>query len=374
MRPGRTIVISTRTMLLFLVMVAVALLLFYLRDVLVTVFVAAVISAAMDPSIVVLEKRGLPRPAALAIIFFGTLGLIVAVLVTFVPLVVEQVQQLSAQLPDLYRNLLERLRSTGNGQVATAVENGVRSISQGAGTYARTFFGGAITLIRGVVSAFGVMVLTFYMVMQQEQMKRAAIGLAPPAHRNRVGHVLRTIEVRLGQWLRGQLLLGAVIGGVSYVGLLALHVKYALVLALLAGVTELVPIIGPIIGAIPAVLMAASDEPIRGLYVALMYLVIQQTESHILVPRVMSSTTGLNPIVVLVAVLAGARLEGIVGVLLAVPASLIAQTIAEDWRIQREAGSGTRAGVTMLPSVGRGTNDPHPRAARGGDPRTQQGA
>src|SRR5438132_12378729 len=101
----RSIVISTRTLLQFLALLAAALLLFYLRDVLVTVFVAAVVSAALDPSIVLLEKRGMPRPVALAIIFFGALGLLTAVLVTFVPLVVDQVQQLSAHLPEMYRSV-----------------------------------------------------------------------------------------------------------------------------------------------------------------------------------------------------------------------------------------------------------------------------
>ena len=336
MTHSHTIVVSTRTLVRFVVIVAAGLLLFYLRDVLVTVFVAAVISAALDPSIVILERRGMPRPVALSIIFFGTLALIIVVLVTFVPLVVDQVQQLASHLPVIYRNLLDRLRATGYPQVAVAIENGTRSMSQGVGSYARTFFGSAITVIRGVVSTFGVVVLTFYMVMQQEHMRDAAISLAPPRYRARLARLLRTIKVRLGQWLRGQMLLGAVMGGLSYLGLLVLNVKFALVLGLFAGVTELVPIIGPIVGAIPAVLVAASDEPVRGLYVAALYLVLQQTESHILVPRVMSSTTGLNPIVVLIALLTGARLAGFIGVLLAVPASLILQSIIEDWRTQLE--------------------------------------
>ncbi len=362
MADERRIVVSTRTLALFLAMVAFGLLLFYLRDVIVTVFVAAVISAAMDPSIVLLEKRGMPRPVALAIIFFGTLGLVVAVIVTFVPLVVDQVQQLATNLPVIYRNYLDRLNTSGYPQVAAMIENAVRSMSQGVGNYARTFFGSAITVIRGLVSGFGVMVLTFYMVMQQQQMKAAAIEWSPPRARARLSRLLRTIKVRLGQWLRGQMLLGAVIGGLSYIGLLLLHVKYALVLALLAGVTEMIPIIGPIVGAVPAILVAASDEPIRGVYVAVMYIVIQQTENHILVPRVMSSTTGLNPIVVLVALLVGARLAGIVGVLLAVPSSLIVQTIAEDWRTQRQVEGKVLSGTVKEQESGRRGEDEARRA------------
>jgi predicted PurR-regulated permease PerM len=328
-------VVRTRTLVQFVAIVAIALLLFYLRDVLVTVFVAAVLSAAIDPSIVWLEQRGLPRMAALFIIVLGIVALFVAVLVTFVPLALDQGQQFAANIPDFYQRNLQQLRDRGYDSIATAIQNGVHTASQQLGPYMRSFFGGALTALRGIVSAFGIVVLTFYMAMQQQVLKSTALDFTPPAARPRVVRILRTIKVRLGQWLRGQLLLGAVIGGMSYLGLLILHVKFALVLALLAGLTEMIPIIGPIAGAIPAILVAASDEPVRGLYVAALYVLIQQSENHILVPRVMSSTTGLNPITVLVALLVGARLAGIVGVLLAVPASLIVMTLIEDWRAQR---------------------------------------
>ena len=150
------------------------------------------------------------------------------------------------------------------------------------------------------------------------------------------------VKQRLGLWLRGQLLLGAVVAVLSYVGLLLLHVKFALVLALLAGVTELIPVIGPFIGAVPAVLVAASDHALLGLWVALLYVGIQQLENHLLVPRIMAEATGLNPIAVIVAILAAAKLAGIVGVLLAVPAAIIVKVLVDEWlevRAARESGS-----------------------------------
>lgn len=340
--PESTIVLRTRTLVQFVAIVAAALLLFYLRDVLVTVFVAAVLSAAIDPSIVWLEKRRLPRMAALLIIVIGIVALFVAVLVTFVPLALEQGRQFAATIPDFYQRNLQQLRDRGYTVVADAVQRGVRTASQSAGPLAQSFFGSALTAVRGVMTAFGVIVLTFYMATQQQVLKATMLEFTPPPARARVSRILRNVKIRLGQWMRGQLLLGAVIGGMSYIGLLILHVKFALVLALLAGITELIPIIGPIVGAIPAILVAAADEPVRGLYVAALYIVIQQSENHIIVPRVMSSTTGLNPITVLVALLAGARLAGIVGVVLAVPASLIVMTLIEDWRTQQSLRGGVR--------------------------------
>ena len=334
--PDRPIVVSTRTLLTAVILVVAAMLVYVLKGVLVTVFVAMVMSAAMDPSITRLERRGVPRPVGLAIIFFGIVALVVVLLVVFVPLVVDQAQQLAAHLPEIYQRNLDQLRRNGYGHIALAVQNGVASLAASSGTAARTAFGSALNFVRALLSVFGALVLTFYMAMQQQQLKFNALELSPPRHRPRIARLLRTTKVRLGQWLRGQLLLGLVIGVVSYGGLLVLQVKFALVLALLAGVTELIPVVGPIIGAIPAVIVALADEPVKGLWVALTYIAIQQLENHLLVPRIMANATGLNPITVIVAILIGAKLAGIVGVFVAVPASIIVQVLVEDWMSGRK--------------------------------------
>ncbi len=333
----RRVVVPARTLLTALALVAGALLAFALRDVLVTVFVAAVLSAALDPWIGFLERRGLPRPAALALLFFGILGLVVLFAFTFVPLAADQVRQLAANLPDIYRRSVEVLRSSGSPQAAAMVENALHALSQGLGEAAKSAFGKALGFVRGVASLFGVLILTFYMTMDQPGLRAAIVELAPRARRARAERLFDSAKRRLGLWLRGQVLLGVVIGALSYLGLVILHVKFALVLALLAGVTELIPVIGPFIGAVPAILVAASDHPLLGLWVAVLYVVIQQLENHLLVPRIMAEATGLNPIVVIVAILAAGTLAGIVGVLLAVPAAIIVKVLLDDWRAEREA-------------------------------------
>jgi predicted PurR-regulated permease PerM len=336
MSEPRTITISVRSIVIALLLIVAVVMGFILREVVITVFVAGVLSASMDPSITALERRGVPRPVGLTILLFVIIGLVALVFMTFVPLLIDQIQQLSMHLPEIYQRILDSLRRSGNAHIALGIQNAVRALSQSAGDTARTFFGGAITAVRGVLSLFGVVVLTLYMVMQQQELRSAALQAAPARHRPRVARLLREIKSRLGQWLRGQLLLGAVIGACSYVGLLLLKVKFALLLAVLAGVTELIPIVGPIIGAIPAIIVAAADEPIMGVWVALLYVVIQQLENHLLVPRIMSRVTGLSPVTVLIALLIGARLAGILGVFIAVPASIIVQVLAEEWSQERK--------------------------------------
>ena len=123
----------------------------------------------------------------------------------------------------------------------------------------------------------------------------------------------------MGMWLRGQLFLSFIVGLLVYIGLLILGVKYALVLALIAAILEIIPFIGPTIAAIPAILVGLTDSWIKALVVVILYFVVQQLENHIIVPKVMQKAVGLNPIVVIIVIMVGAKLGGIVGALIAVP-------------------------------------------------------
>ena len=125
-------------------------------------------------------------------------------------------------------------------------------------------------------------------------------------------------------WLRGQLILVLIIGALSFIGLTILQVKYALVLAMIAGISELIPYVGPIIGAIPAVFLASSQSLFKAGLVIILYVVIQQLENQIIVPKVMQRSVGLSPLVIIIVMLIGARLAGVVGLLLAVPTATIA--------------------------------------------------
>lgn len=335
-QPFPVITISTRTLAIGVLLLVIAFLMFVLRDVLVTIFVALVLSAAIDPFITRLERRGVPRPAGLAVLFLGVTAVFAVLGATIMPMVIDQLQTLSTSLPEIYQRGLERLRERGADVFARFIEGLVRSMSQGATQAAQGIFGGAMNAVRGTLSAIGVVVLTFYMAMQQRDMKDTTLEILSPRWRPVVGRLSRQIKTRLGSWLRGQLFLSLIIAVTSYLGLLALGVPFTVVLAVIAGISEFVPIIGPILGAVPAVIVAAADEPMKAVWVAVLYVVIQQVENHVLVPRVMSSTTGLSPVAVLVAVLVGAKLAGILGVFLAVPTAIIVHAVLEDWRTGRQ--------------------------------------
>ncbi|HVP15325.1 MAG TPA: AI-2E family transporter [Terriglobales bacterium] len=329
--------ISPRTIIAALAMVVALLLAFVLREVLIAVFVAAVLAVAIDPLVGFLVRRGVPRVAAIAIPFFGLLGLVTLVVATFVPLVLDQARQLGQAPPGIYGRITAFVSGAGNPQLAAIGQKALGALPQGAAQAAQGLFGRAVGFVEGAASVFGVLILTFYMAMDQKGMRTATVALVPWRERPRAERLDDRVKGRLGRWLRGQLLLGAVMGGLSYAALLLLHVQFALILALLAGLAELIPVVGPFIGAVPAVLVAASQQPILGLWVAIVYIVMQELEAHLLVPRIMSEATGLNPVVVIVAILAAAKLAGFVGVLLAVPAAILVKELLDEWLSARAA-------------------------------------
>ena len=143
--------------------------------------------------------------------------------------------------------------------------------------------------------------------------------------------VVKDIEERLGAWVRGQLLLALIIGLASYLGLFILGISYVLPLALIAGILEMVPIIGPIISAIPAIIVALTVSPGLALAVAALYIIIQQLENNLIVPTVMHKVLGMPPLAILLALMVGGRLGGVVGIILAVPVLLVIQTVVGEF-------------------------------------------
>ena len=134
----------------------------------------------------------------------------------------------------------------------------------------------------------------------------------------------------MGEWLRGQLILGLIVGIAVYLGLLFLGVNYALLLALMAGVLEVVPYVGPIISVIPALIIGFAQSPVIGFGVVILYLIVQQLENHLLVPKVMQKVTGLNPIISILALLVGIKAGGIVGAIFSIPLAMMGVVILED--------------------------------------------
>ena len=187
-----------------------------------------------------------------------------------------------------------------------------------------------------LLSIVTVILISFYWLSERALIRRALLGFVPLHRRARVNDVWTHIETKLGAWFRAQLILCGIIGAACAVGYGVLGLEYWPLLALIAGVTEIIPILGPWIGGVPAVLVALTDGPVKALIVAVFIVVLQQVEGNILVPRIQGDAIGLSPLTVILAILAGTTLAGPIGGILAVPISAIIQVLVQDLLIARE--------------------------------------
>jgi len=269
--------------------------------------------AAMLPFVEFFRKQKLPKILAILIPYLALTILIFALILPLIPFFSEQTALLFKNLPryfDQSANIFgyqmdpRQLQNYVNGEI----DNIGRNLFQVTGRV----FG-------GIISVLTVIIVSFYLLFYRDDFKKTLAGLFQKETRDKVFLTISHVDDKLGAWLRGQLLLSLSIGVFSFFGLTVMGIPYALPLALLAGILEVVPTIGPIISAIPAVIVAFTISPTMGLLVALFYFVLQMLENQILVPKIMQRAVGLNPIVVILGIAIGANLLGIAGALLIVP-------------------------------------------------------
>jgi predicted PurR-regulated permease PerM len=182
-------------------------------------------------------------------------------------------------------------------------------------------------IFSNILAVVTVLVFAFYFLLERRHADEILTSIFGSDVARQVLLVLRNIERRLGAWVRGQLLLMAIVGVLSYIGLLILHIEFALPLAILAGLLELVPMIGPILSAIPAVFVGLGTSPFLALSVVALYIIVQQVENNLLVPFIMKKSVGFAPIVTIIILLVGGRLAGAAGAILSVPIALVVQEI-----------------------------------------------
>lgn len=322
MNNSETINISTSTIFRIVLILLGLFFLYLIRDILIIVFVAIIIAAAINGPVSWLQRKKIPR--ILGVIFIYLLVfLILALIVTLIfPPLAEQIKGLTNNFPEFMNKVgLSVNQLWGKYQIEGNLQNFLYKISSRLSEATSSFFATIVGIFGGLFSAVMVLVISFYLAVQEKGVKKFLISLTPENHQHYLSDLIDRIQNKIGSWLRGQLLLMFIISCLTFIGLYFLNVPYALVLALLAGIFEIIPYVGPIIAAIPAVILAFLASPILALFVILLYVVIQQLENYVIVPQVMKKAVGLNPIVIIVVMLIGAKLAGILGLILSVPLS-----------------------------------------------------
>lgn len=332
--------ISNSTLLRVILFGLILYFLFFIRDVLGVVFIAWVFSSALDPFVDRMQRYKVPRWVSILTTYLVVVALVALLVSLLIPAITAQLFDVTANFSTVYGPHLDELLRSFNisGQSVTQqIQENLSSVTQNVGKITTGLFGAVGQFITFVFTVMAIMVMTFYMTIEEEGIKKFVRSIAPLKYHPYLVQKINRIQERMGAWLRGQILLMLIIGSLTTLGLWALGVKYALLLGMIAGFMEFIPVVGPIISAVPAVFFALTESPFKGLAVLILYIVIQQLENHLIVPRVMSRAVGLNSLVVLIMILIGAKVAGVVGVLLAIPATLIVWILLEDFFKEKEA-------------------------------------
>lgn len=309
--------ISHKTIIFIVLFVLGIWVTYLIRDLLIVLFVAIILMSALTPLVNLFVKFKIPKALSIAITYIIIIAAVSAILAGILPPLIEESSKLLINFPVL----LSRFFDITNID-KSIFQSELTSISKNA-------FSFTLAALDNILTTIFLLVVTFYLLMERENLEKR-ISAFFVGHEERAKELTVRIEEKLGSWLRGQLVLSLIIGILSYVGLTILNIPYALPLALLSGVLEVVPVIGPIISSIPAIALAFTVSPVLGLGVAAMYFVIQQLENNLIVPQVMKRAVGLNPLVVILTIAVGSRLLGFAGALLAVPIAVVLQILATE--------------------------------------------
>ena len=307
--------------------------LFLARQVFLLIYVSALLAIGLAPLVRVLERRGigrraarLPRWAAAGIVYLIGGTAVLAIVLAVVPTLLGQAQELARSLPDLLHQAQQWLVAHGVLRRELSLQE-VAQQAPGAGDAVGTVLLTVWTLMGGLFGMITIVVLSFYLLIETDTLFGVFIRLFPRRQRTHVRQIAQQITDKVSAWLSGQVAVASIIGGTAAVALGLLGVPYFYVLALIAAVGELIPLLGPVLAAIPALAVASTVSWTLVLATGVFFVVQQQIENHLVVPRLMSSYVGLSSVAVIIAFLLGASLFGIIGAILAVPTAAIVQVL-----------------------------------------------
>ena len=324
----KTISISLETILKTIGIIVAIGVAWFIRDILLLLFSSVMLAGVMYPFASWAEAKKIPKGLAIALLYLALFVLFALAIGFLIPAILDQTRLASGTFggtldwvrdsASYIRDATDRFGFTGGG--ATTLDSMVSRVQE----VALSFLTSLNDLFGALAAIVIVLVLAFYLVIEDAAVKRAFRGLIPGPHQEFASHVAWQVIEKLGDWARGQIALSAIIGVAYFVGYSLIGVPYALLLALIAGLLEFVPYLGPVAAVGAAVFLALTVSPWKALAVLIFVIVIQQLQNHVLVPQVMRKAVGINPIISISAFLIGAKLFGVVGAIFAIPVATAA--------------------------------------------------
>ena len=317
----RKIEISHKTVVFAVLFLLGLWVLYYLRNIILQLFVAFLLMTMLEPIVGFLRKIKLPRVLAILITYILVLGIFGGTIALIAPALAQQTTNFVNAFPGYLSNI-----NIGNSEGNLSAE-----FVKQLGGISGKLLNFTVSVFSNIFSVVTVLVFTFYLLLTHDSFQNQIKLWFGENKGQKLGNLLDKIEKRLGKWAGGQLFLMLIVGVGVYLGLLLLKIPYALPLAILAGLLEIVPTLGPILATIPAVLIGLGISPLTGLGAAAIAFLVNQLENYILIPKIMQKSAGISPLLILISIAVGAKLAGVVGVIIAVPTVITLQVLLREY-------------------------------------------
>lgn len=295
---------------------------YYIKDIILELFVALLLATILEPVVNFLAKVKIPRGIATLlsyILFFGIFGTAISFIL---PPLIDQTTNFVLVLPSYLSNL-----GIGQALSSSLTSEFLAKLGSIPGEVVKFTF----SIFSNLISVLTVLVFSFYMLLARGKLDDTLGFFFGEERKKELSNIIETLEFRLGGWARGQIALMLIVGLLTYIGLALLGVPYAFPLAMLAGLLEIVPYLGPIIAAIPSLIIGFGISPTMGLGTVIVAFLVQQVENYVLVPKIMEKSVGVSPIITLIALAIGARLAGVVGMIISVPTVIAFQVFSKHY-------------------------------------------
>ncbi|KEO85202.1 AI-2E family transporter [Tumebacillus flagellatus] len=342
LKRGRTLYLALVT----LVVLACVWLLWEMREVLKLIgaiigsvlapfLISVVIAYLLNPLVHLLQRRGMPRGMSILVIYIVFFLFATAALINMIPLFIDQLRELGEKLPALIKQVEGWMNDFHENKrylplaVRNAVDSNLGALEVKTTTYISHILTRAGVAVEGMAGAFVVPFLVFYMLKDVKGIERTVIAFFPKDNRQEIIRLLRNIDEALGNYIRGQLLVAFLVGVLAYIGLLIVRMPYGFLLALIVAVTNIIPYVGPFIGAAPAVLLGFTVSPMMAVKVLVVNLVIQQLEGNVISPLLIGRSLKLHPMLIIFALLFGGEMFGMMGLILCIPVVAVGKVILQ---------------------------------------------
>ena len=308
--------------------------LYLISDILVLFFVSLVFSSALDPWVDKLKKRKIPRSVSVLMLYFVVFAILGTTLYLITPPIINEVNSISSDLPSYIESISSKFSLVKDYSLKYGLLDSTKSSFDVVTGYLQNTASGVFftlfNIFGGIFSFVLILVLTFYMVVEESAIKKLVWSIAPEKNQTYIMHLINRMQLKMGHWLRGQLIVSLSLAVMSYVGLEILGVHYALVLALIVGFFSFIPYMGAILGAIPAIFIAFTQSPLLAILSIVLFYIVHFIEGNFLQPKIMQKFIGLNPIVSILAILAGFKLAGLIGALFSIPVATALSVFVQD--------------------------------------------